>query len=82
MLPVGYLSAMVLSMMVPEKGEAIRARADEYAHSRVVCGDRYAADLPASKESAELIMGNMVGNPQFQQEFAAAKAEVRRALGL
>jgi acid phosphatase (class A) len=79
---VGYLSALVLSMMVPEKGEAIRTRADEYGHNRVVCGDHYSADLPASKEAAELIMGNMIGNPKFQQEFAAAKAEVRKALGL
>jgi acid phosphatase (class A) len=79
---VGYLSAIVLSMMVPEKSAAIHARADEYGHNRIVCGDHYAADIPASKEAAELIMGNMIGNPKFQQEFAAAKAEVRRALGL
>jgi acid phosphatase (class A) len=79
---VGYLSALVLSMMVPEKGEAIRARADEYGHNRVVCGDHYSADLPASKEAAELIMGNMIGNPKFQEEFAAAKAEVRQHLGM
>ena len=79
---IGYLSALVLSMMVPEKSELIRARADEYAHNRVVCGDHYAADLQGSKEAAELIMGNMIGNPKFQQEFAAAKAEVRQALGL
>ena len=79
---VGYLSALVLSMMVPEKQEAIRERADEYAHNRVVCGDHYAADLVASKEAAELIMGNMIGNPRFQKEFAAAKEELRKALGL
>ena len=79
---VGYLSALVLSMMVPERGEALRARADEYGHNRVVCGEHYSADIPASKEAAELIMGNMIGNPKFQQEFAAAKAEVRTALGL
>jgi hypothetical protein len=29
-----------------------------------------------------LIMGNMIGNPKFQQELAAAKAELRQALGL
>jgi acid phosphatase (class A) len=78
----GYLSALVLSMMVPEKSQALHARADEYGHSRVVCGDHYSADIPASKEAAEIIIGNMVGNPRFQQEFAAAKAEVRKALGL
>jgi acid phosphatase (class A) len=78
----GYLSALVLSMMVPEKSEALHARADEYGHSRVVCGDHYSSDIPASKEAAEIVMGNMIGNAKFQQEFAAAKAEVRKALGL
>jgi acid phosphatase (class A) len=79
---VGYLSALMLDMIVPEKAEAIRARAEEYAHNRVVCGDHYASDLPASKEAAGIVMGNMLGNPKFQEEFAAAKAEVRAALGL
>jgi acid phosphatase (class A) len=78
----GYLSALVLSMMVPEKSQTLHARADEYGHSRVVCGDHYESDIPASKEAAEIVMGNMLGNPRFQQEFAAAKAEVRKALGL
>jgi acid phosphatase (class A) len=32
----GYLSALILSMMVPEKQDVIRARADEYGHNRVV----------------------------------------------
>jgi hypothetical protein len=50
--------------------------------NRVVCGDHYAADLPVGKEAAELIMGNMIGNPKFQQVLAAAKAEIRHALGL
>ena len=79
---VGYLSTLVLVMMVPEKEDAIRARAEQYAHNRVVCGDHFASDLPASKEAAQLIIGAMVGNPRFQEEFAAAKAEVRKALGL
>jgi acid phosphatase (class A) len=79
---VGYVSALLLSMMVPEKQDLIRARADDYAHNRVVCGDHYAGDLPASKEAAELIMGNIIGNPRFQQKFAAAKAEVRKTFGL
>jgi acid phosphatase (class A) len=77
---VGYLSALVLTMMAPEKGQIIRARADEYAHTRVVCGDHYSADLPASKEAAELLIGAMLGSRKFQEEFLAAKAEVRQAL--
>jgi acid phosphatase (class A) len=78
----GYLSAAVLSMMVPEKAAILHARADEYGHNRVVCGDHYAADIPASKEAAGMILGNMLGSAKFQQEFAAAKLEVSKALGL
>jgi acid phosphatase (class A) len=69
-------------MMVPEKAALLHARADEYGHSRIVCGDHYAADIPASKEAAGMILGNMLGSARFQQEFAAAKLEVRKALGL
>jgi acid phosphatase (class A) len=69
-------------MMIPEKGDVLHARADEYGHNRVICGDHYSADIPASKEAAELILGNMIGSAKFQEEFGAAKAEVRHALGL
>ena len=78
----GYLSAMVLSMIVPEKQGELIARADDYGHSRMVCGVHYAADLAASRDAAEMIIGGMMGSPRFQKEFAAAKAEIRGALGL
>jgi acid phosphatase (class A) len=77
-----HLSALVLSMMVPEKSQALHARADEYGHNGVVCGDHYSGDIPASKEAAQIIMGNMIGNPRFQHELAAAKDELRKALSL
>jgi acid phosphatase (class A) len=79
---MGYVSAMLLSMMVPEKAAILHARADEYAHNRVVCGEHYGADAIGSRESAGIVVGNMLASPKFQQEFAAAKAEVRHALGL
>jgi acid phosphatase (class A) len=79
---MGYVAAILLTMMVPEKASVIHARADEYAHNRVVCGDHYAADIVGSKEGAYMIVGNMIGNPRFEQKFASAKAEVRRALGM
>ena len=79
---VGYVAAILLTMMVPEKAATIHARADEYAHNRVVCGDHYAADVMPSREGAYMIVGNMIGNPKFDQKFTAAKTEVRHALGM
>ena len=79
---MAYLSAFLLSMMVPERAAALQARATEYAHNRVVCGDHYSSDVPANKEAAPLIMGNILGSVKFQEEFAGAKVKVRKALGL
>ena len=60
--------------------DAILARADDYAHSREVCGAHYASDEEASKKLAYMMIGIMMSNPQYQAELAAAKAEVRAAL--
>jgi acid phosphatase (class A) len=78
----GYLEALVLVQMVPEKRDAILARADDYAYSREVCGAHYASDEAASKTLAYAMMGVMMVNPQFKAELAAARAETRAALGL
>ncbi len=78
----GYLEALVLGMIVPEKRNAILSRADDYAQSRVVCGVHYSSDVVASKYVAYAMMGVIVSNPQFQKELEAARTETRQALGL
>jgi acid phosphatase (class A) len=78
----GYLEALVLTLMVPEQRDAILARADDYAHSRVVCGVHYRSDVDASKTVAYAMIGLMANHPQFRAELEAARAETRRALGL
>jgi acid phosphatase (class A) len=78
----GYLEALVVTLIVPEKREAIMARADEYAHNRLVCGVHYPSDVVASKYVAYAAIGLMLNNPKFKQELDQAKAETRRVLGL
>jgi acid phosphatase (class A) len=78
----GYMEAMVLIQMIPEKRGEIWARADDYAYSREVCGAHYASDEAASKATAFAMMAIIMNNPQFKDELAAAKAETRRAVGL
>jgi len=77
----GYLEALVLAMMVPEKRDAILARADEYAHNRLVCGVHYPTDIAVSKSVAYAMIGLMMNDPRFIEEFEAARAETRLALG-
>lgn len=78
----GYLLALTLVEMVPEKRDEILARAEQYGRNRLVCGVHYPSDLPASKLVAYSIHAIMKVNPHYQQELAEAKAEVRRVLDL
>jgi acid phosphatase (class A) len=78
----GYLAALTLVDLVPEKRDAILARADAYAHNRMVCGVHYPSDIEASKVLAYAAHAVMLENPAYQQDEAAARAELRKALGL
>jgi len=78
----GYLLALTLAQMVPEKSQEILARADDYAHNRLVCGVHYPSDLAASRQIAYAVFGYMMATPRFQIDLAAARAETRKRLGL
>jgi membrane-associated phospholipid phosphatase len=78
----GYLTAYVVSAMVPEKTDAILARADLFAQHRVLCAVHYPSDVRASRVVSAELFGFMLANPAFQHDLAAARAEVRSALRL
>ncbi|WP_051978175.1 acid phosphatase [Edaphobacter aggregans] len=78
----GYMLALTLAKMVPEKSAEILERADNYAHNRLVCGVHTSSDLEASRRIAYVVFGSMTEEPRFQRELAAAQAETRKALGL
>jgi acid phosphatase (class A) len=78
----GYLQAIVLAQMVPEKRAAIFQRAAEFGQHRVVCGVHYPSDVEAGKLSAFAISAALLKNAAFQEQFAPAKAELRKVLGL
>ena len=78
----GYLEALTLAQMLPEKRDALLARADDYAHSREVCGVHYPSDEVASKAVAYAVFGLMQNHPQFKTELEEAAKETRAALGL
>jgi acid phosphatase (class A) len=78
----GYLEAFTLAEIVPEKRADILARADDYAHNRLVCGVHYPSDIEASRRVAYVVFGYMLATPKFQHDLAAARAEARPKLGL
>jgi acid phosphatase (class A) len=79
---LGTLMGIELANMLPEKRPAIMARAWEYGHNREVGGIHYPSDIEMGRISGSVIAQTISTNPDFKQEFEAAKAELRAALGL
>jgi acid phosphatase (class A) len=78
----GYLEGLMLAEIVPEKRKEILARADDYAHNRLVCGVHYPSDVEASRRVAYVVFGYMMATPRFQRDLAAARTETRAKLGV
>ncbi|MBY6242439.1 phosphatase PAP2 family protein [Methylosinus sp. Sm6] len=78
---LGYVLALTLIDIVPERRDAILARADDYARSRLICGVHYPSDVAAGRLTAYAIHAVIALNARYREEAAAARAELRRALG-
>lgn len=79
---VGTLMGIVLSNMVPEKRAEIMARAWAYGENRIIGGIHFRADVEAGRIAGSVIAARIMEQPEFQTEFAAAKAELRKVIGL
>jgi len=77
----GWMMALVLSDMVPEKANAILARGRDYGDSRVVCAQHFPSDVEAGRMVGAAVYAAAKADSRFEADFAAAKAELRGALG-
>jgi acid phosphatase (class A) len=78
----GYLAAIVLADMVPEKEVELFERAAQYARNRMVCGVHYRSDIEAGRIGGTVIAAFAMQNPRFRREFEEVRKEVRKTLGL
>jgi acid phosphatase (class A) len=78
----GYLTGIVLANMVPEKAAALFARGREFGDDRVILGVHFPSDVEAGRLAATALAAALMQDPAFMKDFAEAKAELRRALGL
>lgn len=76
---LGYSLAGVLESLIPEKSEAIRTRADDYAQSRLVCLVHYRSDVEASRKLGAWVAAQMLNSPAFKAQLEAARAELKAA---
>ncbi|MBD8897540.1 phosphatase PAP2 family protein [Rhodanobacter sp. DHG33] len=78
----GYTAAVLLANMLPEKRAAIFARADIYAQHRIVMGAHFPSDVEAGRLAGTVLGGHVLDDPSWQADYAAARAELRKALAL
>jgi acid phosphatase (class A) len=78
----GYIIALVLADMVPERRTQLLTRADEYARNRVIAGVHFPSDVEASRIIGTMFTAFLFASPAFESERAAATKELRTALGL
>jgi acid phosphatase (class A) len=75
-------TGLVLADMVPERRAQILAREAQYAYNRVIDGVHYPSDVAAGQVAGTVLAAMLFDCPAFAAEEAAAKAELRGALGL
>lgn len=77
---MGYGTALVLTELFPDRATQIIARGRAYGDSRRVCNVHWASDIEEGRFMASATFARLQADPVFQQEMAAAKAELA-ALG-
>jgi len=78
----GAVTGILLANMVPEKRRELFARGWDYGESRVVGGVHFPTDVESGRIEATAMVALMMQNADFRADLAAARAELRRSLGL
>ena len=76
---LGFGWSLVLAELIPSRADAIIDRGRDFTWSRVVCGVHYPSDVEAGRTVAAAAIARLHADPDFQREFAAARAELAAA---
>jgi acid phosphatase (class A) len=68
--------AEVIGLLVPDKLDALRARADAIAFHRIEAGVHYPGDIEGGRTLAMLVVGSLMASDEFEEDLVAAKKEV------
>jgi acid phosphatase (class A) len=76
---LGFTVGIVLAELIPEKAQAILARAQDYGYSREVCAEHYHSDVEASHALGTALGIRFLNSAALKPELEAAEAELRAA---
>lgn len=76
---LAFAMAEVLAALIPDKAQAILARASQFAENRLVCSVHYRSDIAAGQQFGTIMALRLMDLPAFQTKMDAARAELRAA---
>jgi len=76
---MGYAMGTMLATLVPDKAQAILARASEYAENRLVCGMHFRRDIEAGQTLGTVVAVELMQTSAFRAEYDAAAKELQSA---
>lgn len=71
--------ALLLAEMFPNQSEQILSQGRQIGWDRVILGKHYPTDVYAGRVLGQAIVRQLHANPEFEHDFAEAKAEVQRS---
>jgi len=71
----GWMFALVLSSIAPERTEALAVRANAFAMNRVICGHHWKSDIDAGQTLAMVLFAAISGTKEYQEQLQKARAE-------
>ena len=74
----GWMYALVLCTVAPERTEAILEQARQFALSRVICGHHWKSDVDAGFILSTGVFTNVVVSEAYQQQLQKARSEYKR----
>jgi acid phosphatase (class A) len=76
---LGWVWALMLAELAPERADALLARGLAFGESRVICGVHWPSDIDAGRTIAAAVFAKLHSKPEFVAQMRAAKAEIAKA---
>jgi len=73
---IGWIWALVLAEMAPERADAILSRGLAYGESRIVCNVHWLSDVQAGLVMGAAVAARLHADPAFRADLEAARAEI------
>ncbi|MEQ4958854.1 acid phosphatase [Enterobacter hormaechei] len=71
----GWVTALILAEINPERATEIIQRGYEFGESRVVCGAHWQSDVDAGRIMGAVVIAALHANPEFENQLQKAKKE-------